>query len=86
MQRFRIYVLEMPDGSLYVGSTAQSLAERLREHREGGGARSHKRRCYRRVRRDLAPATICATRERAEAIEHRTAERLRARGWEVRQG
>ena len=39
-----------------------------------------------RVRKDLAPRTICATRERAEAIEHKTAGMLRRLGWEVSQG
>jgi len=86
MQRFRVYVLEMGDGSLYVGVTAQPLSERLREHRTGTGARSHRRHVYKRVRPDLAPKTLCVTRERAEAIEHRTAKALRRIGYDVRQG
>jgi predicted GIY-YIG superfamily endonuclease len=77
-QRFKVYVLELRDGRLYVGSTALALSERLRQHR---GERRVKR-----YRRDLSPPTMCATRERAEGIERRTAARLRARGWEVEQG
>ena len=85
-QRFRIYVLEMPDGSLYVGSTAQPVSERIREHNQGAGARSHRRhRAVRRLRR-LEPPQLCATRARAEEVERRTAARLRARGYQVRQG
>jgi predicted GIY-YIG superfamily endonuclease len=84
-QLFRVYVLELSDGSLYVGSTAQTLEERLREHREGGGRRSGRVLAYRRLRRDLCPQAMCATRERAERIEERLAARLRARGFEVRQ-
>jgi len=86
LQRFRIYVLELEDGELYVGVTAKPLAERLREHREGTGARSSRRHPYCRLRRDLSPPTMCATRERAEAIEERTASRLRRLGWRVSQG
>lgn len=86
LQRFKVYVLELDDESLYVGVTAKSLSERLREHRLGTGARSTRSHRFRRVRRDLSPATVYATRERAEAIEQRTAERLRRLGWEVRQG
>jgi predicted GIY-YIG superfamily endonuclease len=79
-QRFRIYVFEHSDGTLYVGSTAKSVAERLREHRESRPGRGWK------YRRDLSPPTVCATRERAEGIEKRTAERLRRRGYDVEQG
>lgn len=85
LQRFRVYVLELKDGSLYVGVTAKSIAERLKEHRDGTGARSSRRHAYCRYRKDLSPPTICATRERAEQIEERTAERLRRVGWEVEQ-
>lgn len=84
-QRFHIYVLELEGGRLYVGSTTKSVAERVREHRAGLGARSGRRRSG-RYRRDLSPKTVCATRERAEEIEVRLARRLRAQGWEVEQG
>lgn len=76
--RFRIYVCQVGPDTLYVGSTAKSVAERVSEHRGDGRAW--------RYRRDLSPPTVCATRERAESIERRTAERLRRRGWEVEQG
>lgn len=85
-QRFRIYVLELEDGSLYVGCTAQSLSERLHEHRTGTGRRSGRKHAFRRYRRDLSPSAVCATRERAEGIERKLAQRLRARGWDVTQG
>lgn len=77
-KKFRIYVLELGPGQLYVGSTAKALAERLREHRS--------ERWSGRYRRDLSPGTLCATRERAEQVERKTAERLRRRGWDVVQG
>jgi predicted GIY-YIG superfamily endonuclease len=76
-QRFRVYVLELAGGVLYVGSTAKPLAERVNEHRR------EKR--VRRYRRDLSPPAVCMTRERAESIERRTAARLRARGFDVEQ-
>ena len=76
---FRVYVLELPDGRLYVGSTAKSLTERIAEHRMRYGSRV-------KHMRALSPGTVCATRERAEAIERRTAQRLRRAGWEVEQG
>jgi len=81
-QRFRIYVCELRDGTLYVGSTAKSVSERIAEHRATDGPR------WRGVRylRGLSPATVCATRERAEGLERRTAERLRRRGRDVEQG
>lgn len=82
LQRFRVYVIELEDGSLYVGVTAKSVAERLREHREGTGARSSRRHLG-RYRKDLSPGAMCATRARAEQIEERTASRLRRLGWRV---
>lgn len=84
-QRFSVYVLELADGSLYVGSTTKSVSERVREHREGSRTHPGHRRHVVRYRADLSPRTVCATRERAEAIEERTARRLRAQGWEVAQ-
>jgi predicted GIY-YIG superfamily endonuclease len=75
---FRVYVLALPDGRLYVGSTAKPLAERIAEHRMRYGRVTH--------RRDLSPGTVCMTRDRAERVERRTAQRLRAKGWEVEQG
>lgn len=85
LQRFRVYVLELPDGSLYVGVTAKPVQERVREHRMGTGARSGRARDVVRLRRDLSPPAMCATRERAVQIEQRTAERLRRLGWKVSQ-
>lgn len=79
-------MLELDDGRLYVGCTAGSVAERIQEHRCGTGARSSKRRKVMRYRRDLSPGAICATRQRAEALEVRVAERLRRRGFDVVQG
>lgn len=77
-KKFRIYVLELDPETLYVGSTAKALSERLREHRN--------ERWRGKYRRDLSPGTLCATRERAEQVERKTAERLRRRGWDVVQG
>lgn len=85
-QRFRVYVFETDGGQLYVGLTAQPVSERLREHRTGGGARSGRKHRVCKRRRDLEPAAVCATRERAEKVEERVARRLRARGYDVVQG
>lgn len=84
-QLFHVYVLETEPGRLYVGSTAEDVATRLMKSRLGAGARSGRRRSG-KYRRDLSPRAICATRARAEALEVKTARRLRAQGWEVEQG
>ena len=84
-QLFHVYVVELASGSLYVGSTAEDVATRLMKSRLGAGARSGRRRSG-KYRRDLSPKAVCATRARAEALEAKTARRLRARGWEVEQG
>lgn len=81
-QLFRIYVVELRDGALYVGSTAKSVSERVAEHRALDGPR-WRGAVY---KRGLSPGAVCATRDRAEKIERRTAERLRARGYDVEQG
>lgn len=75
-QRFSVYVLELGPGRYYVGSTAKSVTERVREHRRGG----------RKIRHRRTMGKWCVTRARAEQIERRTARRLRARGYRVRQG
>lgn len=85
-QRFRVYVFETAPGVLYVGLTALPVARRLRQHERGTGQRSTRRHHVRRRMRKLEPKTVCATRERAEGLERRTAARLRARGWEVHSG
>lgn len=86
-QVFRVYVLQFCDSDeLYVGVTAKTVPERMREHQGGGGKRSGRAHRVCRWRRDLGPPAVCATRARAEAIEQRTAERLRRLGWTVRQG
>ena len=84
--RFHVYVLELGDGSLYVGTTAKSVRERMQEHVMGTGKRSGRSRDVRKYRADLSPRTVCATRERAEGIERRLAASLRRRGYEVSQG
>ena len=86
-QVFRIYVLEFCDtDELYVGVTAKSVTERIKEHQTGGGKRSGRAHRVCRWRKDLSPPAQCLTRERAEEIEARTAARLRALGYSVRSG
>lgn len=74
-----VYAIELPDGTIYVGSTCKTIAQRVAEHRENHGRV--------RLRRDLCPPGRHAlTREGAERIERELAERLRRMGHEVRQG
>lgn len=86
-QIFHVYVFQIcGTDEMYVGVTAKPVLERLREHREGTGKRSSRKHSVCRWRKDLSPPAQCLTRERAEEIEARTAERLRRLGYEVRSG
>lgn len=75
-RRISVYVLRLPDGSLYVGSTAKTVRERLAEHRAQRGAGC----------RLFGAVSWCGSRAAAEKLEARAARRLRARGYRVTQG
>jgi len=73
---------------LYVGSTAKALEVRYAEHQTNGGktqadaVRKHRMKC---PRPDLAEGKYAHSREKAEEIEARLADTLRARGYGVSQ-
>lgn len=71
-----VYVLVLPDDTLYVGSTAKPMKTRLKEHRARRGARC----------RLLGSTVRCESRGEAEAEEGRVARRLRRAGYVVGQG
>ena len=51
---YGVYVIELNDGSLYVGSTAKAFEERLAQHQAGGRlAGKVGRRAFKRLRPDL---------------------------------
>ena len=74
---------------LYVGSTAKPLEVRYAEHQTDGAKtqadalRKHGMKC---AREDLAEGKYAHSREKAEEIEARLADTLRARGYGVSQG
>jgi predicted GIY-YIG superfamily endonuclease len=74
--RLVVYVLQLPDGTLYVGSTAKPIVTRLKEHRARRGARC----------RLLGAVRRCGSRGEAERAEARIARELRGRGYVVGQG
>lgn len=71
-----VYVLVLPDGTLYVGSTAKPIKTRLQEHRARRGARC----------RLLGAVRRCESRGEAEAEEAAVTRRLRRAGYVVAQG
>jgi predicted GIY-YIG superfamily endonuclease len=76
--RFSVYALELPDGTVYVGSTAKPVRERLAEHRAQRGARC---RLLGSIIRGAG-----TTRAQAERVEAAVARDLRRRGYTVTQG
>lgn len=89
MPEFRVYVIELRDGSLYVGSTAHPIRHRYAQHRAGVrlAARACKRVGVRRLRpglyKHLQPFS---NRVRAEREEGRLAYQLRQQGYRVHGG
>lgn len=70
--------------SVYVGSTVHTPEERFRQHRAGYKANRYARRYGVRLLPELyRHFQGYRTRERAEAAESRTAERLRKQGYAV---
>jgi hypothetical protein len=78
--QFRVYVLELDDGSLYVGSTGHDIKARVAQHRAKTNlsARLFRtgKRLIRRIRWDLCPAQVYVTRLPVEAAERICARRL----------
>ena len=68
---------------LYVGHTVRTPEERFEQHRTGTKSGRFTRGNALRLRMDLAPGLVFATREEAELMERQHAEHLRAQGFAV---
>lgn len=69
---------------LYVGQTARSPEERFEQHKEGYKSNRYTKKYGVRLRPDLYERyNPIRTRERAEAMEERIANKLRMRGYAV---
>ena len=68
---------------LYVGHTVRTPEERFEQHQAGIKAGRFTRGNAVRLRMDLAPEVVFATREEAELMERQHAEHLRAQGFAV---
>lgn len=78
--RYRVYVLRLKNGDLYVGSTAHSIRARFEQHcnpSHGQQARSVKRFGAERIELELCLHRSYPTRGAAVRAERRLAERLR---------
>lgn len=84
---YRVYVLRLRDGSLYVGSTAHSVAHRAAQHKAGGrlAGRACRRVGVRCVARRLCPCHVYPTRALAVHAEVQCAQSLRRQGYRVHQ-
>lgn len=68
--RFRVYVLRLKDKSLYVGSTAHSIQQRIEQHQDGiGRPAKHRKR--------VGVKSSYGTRPAGEQSERRLAKRPR---------
>ena len=84
---YTLYVIELTDGSLYVGSSSLDPEERFRQHVDGIlTAYPVKRYGPKRLRSDLAARRHAFSRPKAEEIEQELAATLRRRGYCVWQG
>ena len=89
MYQFRVYVIELSDTSLYVGSTAHAIRVRYAQHRAGGrlASRACRRLGVKRLRPDLyTHLSAFLTRERVEREETKLARRLQRQGYRVHGG
>jgi len=70
---------------VYVGSTGESIEERVAKHRAGGmtSSRFVKKYFKREMPTEYADIPVCSDRPSAEALEAKKANELRARGWGV---
>lgn len=76
------YVDGMP--CLYVGQTAKTPEERFQQHLSGTKSNRYVRKFGRRLRPDIFERyNPLRTRQEAEAMEERLAEKLRTRGYAV---
>lgn len=83
--RYRVYVGELADGSLYVGSTAKSVRARWAEHMRGdGGRRTRKLKAGRLLANGQSGYAL--TRRNAERLENKIARQLRRQGYRVHCG
>jgi len=70
---------------VYVGSTGESIEERIAKHRAGGKTSNSfvKKYFRRKMPAECADIPVCSDRPSAEALEAKKAKELRARGWGV---
>lgn len=90
-RRYRVYVLRLKNGDLYVGSTGRSINQRLAQHRDPGHkkpARPVRAHGVDRLETDLCLRETFATRDEAERVERQLANKLRKErpGVRVHQG
>jgi len=68
---------------LYVGSTSQTVGDRLRDHRQGHNASKIAGKHVLKIRYDLMPPQIPMNRKRALDRERELARSLRSKGYAV---
>ena len=70
---------------VYVGSTGKTIDQRVDTHLKGGmQSNPYVRKYFRqKMEREHEDLPVCYDRQSAEALEEKTAEELRARGWGV---
>ena len=70
---------------VYVGSTGESIEERIAKHLAGGKTSNRfvKKYFRRKMPTEYADIPVCSDRPSAEALEAKKANELRARGWGV---